>query len=60
MLRIAGRRLSSLSWRQNQTASAITSRNLINGEAASDDDSRSPSPHHGFSSRYTYLGPIRG
>ncbi|KAJ4973428.1 hypothetical protein NE237_006602 [Protea cynaroides] len=29
MLRVAGRRLSSLSWRSNQTASAIVFRNLI-------------------------------
>ncbi|XP_043706381.1 cytochrome b-c1 complex subunit Rieske-4, mitochondrial-like [Telopea speciosissima] len=37
MLRAAGRRLSFVSWRPNQTASAIVSKNLIGGDSPSDE-----------------------
>ncbi|XP_010249249.1 PREDICTED: cytochrome b-c1 complex subunit Rieske-4, mitochondrial-like [Nelumbo nucifera] len=59
MLRVAGRRLSSLYWRPNQTASAILSRNLINGDVASD-DSEPIFSANGFSSRSIFRDPIRG
>ncbi|KAF8400081.1 hypothetical protein HHK36_015956 [Tetracentron sinense] len=59
MLRVAGRRFSSLSWRTNQTASIILSRNLVNGDAASN-DSTSIYSHHAFSFRSQLRDPIRG
>lgn len=59
MLRVAGRRFSSLSWRQNQTASAIISRNLINGDAASDESRSICSPHES-TFRSAFREAIRG
>ncbi|KAF5934849.1 cytochrome b-c1 complex subunit Rieske-4, mitochondrial-like [Camellia sinensis] len=55
MLRIAGRRLSSLSWRSAQTSSssAVIARNPING-------SDSICPPHTFSPSSAFLDQIRG
>ncbi|KAF6141548.1 hypothetical protein GIB67_004144 [Kingdonia uniflora] len=60
MLRVVGRRLSSLTWRQNQPASAAISRNLINGDSVSSDDSKSIVPHRGLSANLGLFDPIRG
>ncbi|PIA32844.1 hypothetical protein AQUCO_04300045v1 [Aquilegia coerulea] len=64
MLRLAGRRISSLSsWRINQTSSSILSKNLINSGNFSDstsDDFRSIVSYHGFSPRLDLFASIRG
>ncbi|KAF9619752.1 hypothetical protein IFM89_009094 [Coptis chinensis] len=68
MLRISGRRLSSLSWLSNQTAPAMISRNLINGggDSSKDGDDYSTRsivvPFYGFNSRSDlfFFGSSRG
>lgn len=66
MLRAAGRRLSSASWRSsNHTAPAsVLTRNLVNADAntTSSNDSGSIGFHHGFGfgSGSNFLGSIRG
>ncbi|KAH7653708.1 Quinol--cytochrome-c reductase protein [Dioscorea alata] len=57
MLRVSGRRLTSLSYRPASAASFLSSRNPIDG-AASRDDSRSITPR--FSMASGLLGSIRG
>ncbi|XP_058086642.1 cytochrome b-c1 complex subunit Rieske-4, mitochondrial-like [Magnolia sinica] len=61
MLRVAGRRLSSLSWRPNPTASTtfFLSGNPVNGESATV-DSRSTSSTIEFSPQSPFRVPIRG
>ncbi|XP_068634630.1 cytochrome b-c1 complex subunit Rieske-4, mitochondrial-like [Aristolochia californica] len=59
MLRVAGRRLSSLSWRPNPMSSAVVSRNILNGDYASH-DSRSVASPRGIFDRSSFRDPIRG
>ncbi|XP_077233011.1 cytochrome b-c1 complex subunit Rieske-4, mitochondrial-like [Tasmannia lanceolata] len=59
MLRVAGRRFSSLSWRPNALASTILSGNPINGESAPN-DSRSIVFPQGFTHGSSFLDSVRG
>ncbi|XP_059633418.1 cytochrome b-c1 complex subunit Rieske-4, mitochondrial [Cornus florida] len=62
MLRVAGRRLTSLSWRSTQTSSAFVNRNPINGsDSPSSDSSWSASQlPYTFSVSSQFLDQIRG
>lgn len=61
MLRIAGRRLSSLSsWRSAQTSPAFIVRNPINGVDSSSDHHRSISPPNPFTLSSFFLDQVRG
>uniref|UniRef100_A0A5B6YL39 Cytochrome b-c1 complex subunit Rieske, mitochondrial n=2 Tax=Davidia involucrata TaxID=16924 RepID=A0A5B6YL39_DAVIN len=63
MLRVAGRRLSSLSWRsaQTQTSSAFIDRNPISGgDSPPSDGFRSICPPHAFSLSSVFRDQIRG
>ncbi|XP_077239509.1 cytochrome b-c1 complex subunit Rieske-4, mitochondrial-like isoform X2 [Tasmannia lanceolata] len=59
MLRFAGRRFSSLSWRPKATASTILSRNPLNGESAPSDSITIASPQ-GFAFGSPFRDGIRG
>ncbi|XP_052206116.1 cytochrome b-c1 complex subunit Rieske-4, mitochondrial-like [Diospyros lotus] len=61
MLRFAGRRLSSLSWRPTYApSSAFVSRNSINGCDSPSDGSRSVIAPHAFSLSSSFLDQVRG
>lgn len=58
MLRIAGRRINSLSPRSNPAVSAVLTRNPIHGDHVSRDDSTLPAPS--VASLSAFLGTFRG
>ncbi|KAA8532282.1 hypothetical protein F0562_032315 [Nyssa sinensis] len=60
MLRVAGRRLSSLSWRSAQTSSAFVAGNPISGGDIPSDGSTTMCPSHAFSLSSVFRDQIRG
>lgn len=61
MLRVAGRRLSSLSWRPSPASSSfLFSRNPIHGGRSSDDSRSQPKSPYQMAIESGLLGPVRG